>query len=143
MAEGVAKAGGWGGDLSPWCPGSLATGPGWKKASLNGVSVETGKANTSAWAVLACWGGGQDGAGDWARLNLAPSTLPWFPRAHGFLDPQPTVSRKGVGLGTEDKPSRRQLRPNLSLPPCPTPSQCPSCPADARKICAQEGRAST
>lgn len=58
--------GGGGGDLSPWCPGLLASGRGWRKSSLNGVSVETGKANTSAWARLACLGvgvGGQDGQG--------------------------------------------------------------------------------
>ncbi|TKC38115.1 hypothetical protein EI555_002049, partial [Monodon monoceros] len=49
--------------------------------------------------------------------------------AHGFLDPQPTVSRKGVGLGTGDKPSRRHLRPNLSLPPLPNPQPVPFLPS--------------
>ena len=48
MAGGGCKQQGGGSDLSPWCPGSLATGWGWRKASLNGVSVKTGKTNTSA-----------------------------------------------------------------------------------------------
>lgn len=39
--------------ISPWCPGLLAAGRGWRKSALNGVSVERGKANTSAWAMLA------------------------------------------------------------------------------------------
>lgn len=98
---------GGGGDLSPWCPGSLATGWGWRKAALNGVSVETGKANTAAWATLACWGGVGVGGTGWGRglahLSLPLSPLSWALRAHGFLDLCPTESRKGVGSRAGDK----------------------------------------
>jgi hypothetical protein len=55
--------------ISP--PGALVLGcwPGVGWATLNGTSVEAGKANTSMWASLALgWGGvGWGGAGAWIR----------------------------------------------------------------------------
>lgn len=71
---------------------------------------------------------GADGAGPGAPLSLAPSTLSGFPRAHGFLDPRPTVSREGVGSGTADKPPRRHLCPNPAQPHGPAPQPVPSLP---------------
>lgn len=73
VAGGVVKEGGASGDLSPWCPGSRAAGWGWRKAAVNGVSVEPGKANTAAWATLACWGGGRGGGGH--RMGQGPGLI--------------------------------------------------------------------
>lgn len=110
---------GGGRDLAPWCPGPLAAGRGWRKAALNGVSVETGKANTSAGAVWpAGGGGGGSRMGQGPELHPPPPALSRFPRACGFLDPWPTVSRKGVGLGTGDKSVGDLF--TLRVFPCPT-----------------------
>lgn len=49
---------------------------GWRKFALNGVSVETGKANTSAWALLARFGGGGTG---WGRGLGSSQPLPHQP----------------------------------------------------------------
>lgn len=67
--------------------------------SLNGVSVETGKANTAVWAPLA-WPGGAvgGGAGAWVFL-VFPSALSPLLRVTAFLDPWPIASRGEWGQG--------------------------------------------
>lgn len=104
-------------------PGALARWPrgrGWREAALNGVSVETGKANTTAWAMLT--GCGERGTG-WGRgLGSSPpppASLSRPLRAHDFPGAWPTVSRRGVGLGAEDKPCRIHLRPFPGIFPGP------------------------
>lgn len=135
---------GGGHDLAPWCPGPLAAGRGWRKAALNGVSVETGKANTSAGAVWPA--GGEGGEAGWGRgLSCNPPTSP-LPVPEGLWLPGPLAHsvQKGSGFRDWGQVHRRPLHPpSLPLPHCPTPNQCPSCLADARKVCAQEGRAGT
>lgn len=86
---------------------------------------------------------GQDGAEAWGSSQPSSIHPLRVPKGPGFLDPRPTVSREGVGSGTADKPPRKHLCLSPAQPHGPALSQCPPCPADARKICAQEGRAGT
>lgn len=122
--RGFARREGGGGDLSPWCPGSLAGG--WRKGCSERSQCRDRKSKHRRPATLAHWGGGARSAGPCAHLSSPINPLPPLrAMASWTFGPQCPEREWVEGLGTCPIGDTSPVPRNLSPPYCPTPSLLP------------------
>lgn len=111
-------------------PGALACWPqagGWRKSALNGVSVETGKANTSAWALLASLGWGRMGQGP-RFISASPDQPSPAPESPWLPGPLAHSIQKGSGFRVCGQAPQETPSSESFPAPLPNPQPVPLLP---------------